>query len=78
MNLLRRLEKLEQEAAVAGEGVVGIMKEGRDEAPDGVQVWPGGERMSAATFRAHYPAGTLLTVAGFSLPHYGGDATDEG
>ena len=77
MNLIRRLEKLEQETAAAGEGVVGIMSEGQEEAPDGVTVWPGGERMSAATFRARYPAGILATLADYSLPHYGGDAADE-
>ena len=77
MHLLRRLEKLEQETAAAGEGVTGIMVEGREEAPDAVQAWPGGERMSAATFRARYPVGTLFTVADYSLPHYRDDASDE-
>ncbi len=77
MNLLRRLEKLEQETQAAGEGVVGIMSEGQEEAPDGVTVWPGGARMSAAAFAAQYPAGTLFVLADYSLPHYGDDATDE-
>lgn len=66
MNLLRRLEQLEQETQAAGEGVVGFVKEHREEEPDAVQAWPGGERMSVATFAARYPAGQLFVLADFS------------